>query len=131
MPDSHAHASASPCDAAQGFAVKMMELLVVPTFVLDAQGRVMIWNRACEQLTGVPAAEVLGTCEPGRCFYNDERPTLADLVLAGRGGDMRALHAQQQYRSSTGSNLCAENWCDMPPLRGTRWCLAMRYACRR
>ncbi|MGF6116183.1 diguanylate cyclase (GGDEF)-like protein [Janthinobacterium lividum] len=114
MPDSHAHASASPCDAAQGFAVKMMELLVVPTFVLDAHGQVMIWNRACEQLTGVPAAEVLRTREPGRCFYNDERPTLADLLLAGRGGDMRALHAQQQYRSSTGSNLCAENWCDMP-----------------
>ncbi|WP_230521500.1 sensor domain-containing diguanylate cyclase [Janthinobacterium sp. EB271-G4-7A] len=114
MPDSHAHASASPCDAAQGFAVKMMELLVVPTFVLDAHGQVMIWNRACEQLTGVPAAEVLRTREPGRCFYNDERPTLADLLLAGRGGDMRALHAQQQYRSSTGNNLCAENWCDMP-----------------
>ncbi|MEG1051664.1 MAG: diguanylate cyclase, partial [Janthinobacterium sp.] len=74
----------------------------------------MIWNRACEQLTGVPATEVLHTREPGRCFYNDERPTLADLVLAGRGGDMRTLHAQQQYRSSTGSNLCAENWCDMP-----------------
>ncbi|MEG0885139.1 MAG: diguanylate cyclase, partial [Janthinobacterium sp.] len=114
MPDSHAPASASPCDEAQGFAVKMMELLVVPTFVLDVHGQVMIWNRACEQLTGVPATEVLHTREPGRCFYNDERPTLADLVLAGRGGDMRTLHAQQQYRSSTGSNLCAENWCDMP-----------------
>ena len=55
MPDSHAHASASPYGEAQGFAVKMMELLVVPTFVLDVHGRVMIWNRACEQLTGVPA----------------------------------------------------------------------------
>ena len=61
MPDSHAHASASPCDAAQGFAVKMMELLVVPTFVLDVHGQVMIWNRACEQRTGVPATEVLHT----------------------------------------------------------------------
>ena len=114
MPDSHAPASVSPDGEAQGFAMKMMELLVVPTFVLDVDGKVMIWNRACEQLTGVPAAEVLGMRAPGRCFYNDERPTLADLLLAGRGGDLRALYAQQQYRNSTGNNLCAENWCDMP-----------------
>eukprot|EP01133_Synstelium_polycarpum_P020752 gene20752-24923_t len=114
MPDSHAPASASPHGETQGFAVKMMELLVVPTFVLDVHGKVMIWNRACEQLTGVPPAEVLGTRQPGRCFYNDERPTLADLLLSGRSGDMRALQAQQQYRSGTGDNLCAENWCDMP-----------------
>ena len=114
MPDSHAHASASPYGEAQGFAVKMMELLVVPTFVLDVQGKLMIWNRACEQLTGVPAAEVLGTRQPGRCFYTDQRATLADLLLAGHGGDARALLEQQQYRGSTGDNLCAENWCDMP-----------------
>ncbi len=114
MPDSHAHASASPYGEAQGFAVKMMELLVVPTFVLDVQGKLMIWNRACEQLTGVPAAEVLGTRQPGRCFYSDQRATLADLLLAGHGGDARALLEQQQYRGSTGDNLCAENWCDMP-----------------
>ena len=39
MPDSHAPASASPHGETQGFAVKMMELLVVPTFVLDVQDR--------------------------------------------------------------------------------------------
>ena len=114
MPDTHAHASESPYAEPQGFAVKMMELLVVPTFVLDVHRKVMIWNRACEQLTGVPAAEVLGTDQHGRCFYAQPRPTLADLLLAGRGGDLQALYAQQQYRSSTGHNLCAENWCDMP-----------------
>ncbi|APA68337.1 sensor domain-containing diguanylate cyclase [Janthinobacterium sp. 1_2014MBL_MicDiv] len=114
MPDSHAQASESPYGVAHGFAVKMMELLVVPTFVLDVHGQVMIWNRACEQLTGVPAAEVLGTREAGSCFYTDQRPTLADLLLAGRGGDLHAVYAQQQYRGNTGDNLCAENWCDMP-----------------
>ena len=114
MPDSHAHASPSPCGVAQGFAVKMMELLVVPTFVLDARGRLMLWNRACAQLTGVPAAEVLGTRQAGSCFYADGRPTLADLLLAGRGDDARLLQEQQRYRSGTDNNLCAENWCDMP-----------------
>lgn len=43
------------------FSVQLMEHLVVPTFVLDAECRVIIWNRACERLTGVKAEEVLGT----------------------------------------------------------------------
>jgi len=115
MPDSHATLpeSATPHAAAHGFAVQMMEMLVVPTFVLDAGGKVMIWNRACERLTGVPASEVLGTDRHWRCFYVRARPTLADLLLQGRGGDLHALY-QQQHRNSTGNNLCAENWCDMP-----------------
>lgn len=41
-------------------ATRLMEHLVVPTFVLDAAGHV-IWNRACEILTGVPGSEVIGT----------------------------------------------------------------------
>lgn len=102
MPDTHAsmHAAPAPYAASHDFAVKMMEMLVVPTFVLDAHGKILIWNRACEQLTGVPAAEVLGGDQHWRCFYAQQRPTLADLLLAGRSG--------------TGENLCAENWCDMP-----------------
>ena len=52
----------------------------VPTFVLDAECRVIIWNKACERLTGIEAAEVLGTQEHWRGFYDSPRPCLADLV---------------------------------------------------
>ncbi|MBB5368370.1 MULTISPECIES: diguanylate cyclase [unclassified Janthinobacterium] len=116
MPDSHASlpGTATPLAAAHGFAVHMMEMLVVPTFALDVAGKVILWNRACERLTGVPAKEVLGTDRHWRCFYVRQRPTLADLLLQGRGSDLHALYQQQQYRHSTGNNLCAENWCDMP-----------------
>ena len=121
MPDNHAsmHAAPAAYAASHDFAVKMMEMLVVPTFVVDAHGKIMIWNRACEQLTGVPAAEVLGGDQHWRCFYAQQRPTLADLLLADlllteRGGTPHALPGQRPCRSSTGENLCAENWCDMP-----------------
>ena len=43
------------------FSVRLMQHLVVPTFVLDADGKVIIWNKACEALTGIKAADVLGT----------------------------------------------------------------------
>ena len=107
-------------DQSQGFALKLMELLVIPTFVLDAHGKVIIWNRACERLTGVPAFEVLHTSDHWRSFYAVPRPTLADLVLAGRTGEIRDLYDGQSRRSEAQDNLCAENWCDMP-----------RTACRR
>ena len=42
------------------FAISLMEHLVVPTFVIDADGRVLIWNKACERLTGFSASEVVG-----------------------------------------------------------------------
>lgn len=53
------------------------------TFVIDRKHVVVCWNRACEQLTGVPASEMLGTRRPWRAFYRDERPVLADRALDG------------------------------------------------
>lgn len=50
-------------DRDRSFAVKLMQDLVVPTFVLDATCNVIIWNRACERLTGMSAKDVLGTRE--------------------------------------------------------------------
>ena len=58
------------------FAITLMEHLVVPTFVLDAEQRVLIWNRACERLTDIPAAEVIGTRDHWRAFYEEPRPCL-------------------------------------------------------
>src|SRR5476649_1809338 len=82
---------------------------------------VLIWNRACERLTGVPAYEVLGTSEHWRSFYAEQRPTLADLVLLGRSGELHALYDQHARRGAADGNLCAENWCDMPRVGRRRY----------
>ncbi|MES2257205.1 MAG: diguanylate cyclase [Pseudomonadota bacterium] len=108
-------------DQQHGFAVKLMELLVIPTFVLDLNGKVLIWNRACERLTGVQAYEVLGTSEHWRSFYDEERPTLADLVLLQRTNEIRSLYDHHAHRSEGSDNLCAENWCDMPRVGKRRY----------
>ena len=55
------------------FAVSLMEHLAVPTFVLDAQHRVLVWNEACEQLTSIPACEVLGSSKHWQAFYEGEK----------------------------------------------------------
>lgn len=99
------------------FAITLMEHLVVPTFVLDAEQRVLIWNRACERLTDIPAAEVIGTRDHWRAFYEEPRPCLADLV-ATRGYEQIAdLYTVFEDPTEPTFGVHAENWCWMPRRR--------------
>ena len=61
-----------------------IEFLPDATFAIDAQGRVIIWNRAMEDLTGIPAAKMLGRGDYDYAvpFYGKPRPVLIDLTLA-------------------------------------------------
>jgi diguanylate cyclase (GGDEF)-like protein/PAS domain S-box-containing protein len=113
------------CSSANGdraFAHQLMEMLAIPVFVLDTSCRVMIWNRACEHLTGVAAAEVVGTREHWRSFFEEPRPTLADMVIQDRAGEIPIIHP----RSATGqpAHLSAESWFDMPRVGRRRYLAA-------
>ncbi|MBS4020626.1 MAG: PAS domain-containing protein [Dechloromonas sp.] len=55
----------------------------VATFVIDGQHRVTHWNRACELVTGISAAEIIGSSDHWRGFYAAPRPILADYIVAG------------------------------------------------
>lgn len=99
---------------AQWFASKLMEHLVVPMFVLDAGHRVMIWNHACEQLTGIKSADIVGTCEHWRAFYREPRPCLADLVVSNRLGDIAMLYVESDKVVELEHGVHASNWCAMP-----------------
>lgn len=114
-------------DGRLDFSVRLMEHLVVPTFVLDADCRVIIWNRACERLTGVRASEVLGTREHWRGFYDVPRPCLADLIAQGRTAEIDALYADHDHAGDdavTAHGRRADNWCVMPQV-GTRLYIAI------
>ncbi|GGZ05245.1 diguanylate cyclase [Pseudoduganella plicata] len=100
--------------APDGLGFALLESLVVPIFVLDARCRVVVWNRACERLTGVPANEVLGSSDAWRSFYKHPRPTLADLVVQGRTAELSALYDDHQRLCDDEGNLSAQSWCDMP-----------------
>jgi len=54
-----------------------------PTFVVDRRGKVIAWNRAMEQMSGVKAEDMLGKgdYEYALSFYGTRRPMLVDLVL--------------------------------------------------
>ena len=102
-------------DVAQAYAVRLMQHLVVPTFVLNPKRQVVIWNRACERLTGVMASEILGTNQHWRAFYETKRYCLADLVALRRPDKLANLYSQHAVPED-GLGFCAENWCVMPRL---------------
>lgn len=68
----------------QQFAESLLENTSTPLFVIDSEHRIIFWNRAMTELTGLKAEEMLGTTRQWSAFYPDERPTLSDLVLDGR-----------------------------------------------
>lgn len=53
------------------------------TFAIDSSGHVIAWNRAIEQLSGVPSEDMLGrgNYEYALPFYGSRRPILIDLAL--------------------------------------------------
>jgi PAS domain-containing protein len=53
----------------------------IPTFVIGLDHKVIYWNRALEQLSKIPAEEVIGTSQHWRAFYAKERPCMADLLV--------------------------------------------------
>lgn len=106
------------------FAFSLLKNLVVPTFVLDAQSKVIIWNLACERLTGMSSAEVIGTNRHREAFYDVPRSCLSDLIVEGRTGEVNDLYVRHAEIAGTTNGLYAENWCVMPRL-GTRLYLAI------
>lgn len=72
----------------------------VATFIIDADHRVVCWNKACEALTGIVAERVIGTRDHWRAFYASERPIMADLILdGGKEADIRYFY-RDKFQSS-------------------------------
>ncbi len=65
------------------------------TLVIDAEGKVISWNRAMEELTGMDALEVLGKGNEiyALPFYREPHPLLIDLAL------LPPKEVEQNYRN--------------------------------
>jgi len=62
---------------------EIIEFLPDATFAIDLEGKIIAWNRAAEDLTGVKAKEVLGkkNYEYARAFWKQRRPMAINLVI--------------------------------------------------
>ncbi len=88
----------------------MIEQCAVAMFAIDNSHRVIHWNRACEELTGLKAEDILGTSHHWKPFYDLQRPTLSDLLIDGQEEAMQQHY--QVYGSSVlmPYSLHAQGW---------------------
>jgi signal transduction histidine kinase/HAMP domain-containing protein len=69
--------------AAHGQLEQIIEFLPDATFVVDKDKRVIAWNRAIEEMTGVKKEEMIGQADYAYSvpFYGQRRPILTDFVF--------------------------------------------------
>ncbi|MGD0844466.1 MAG: sensor domain-containing diguanylate cyclase [Geobacteraceae bacterium] len=72
----------------------------LPTFVIDGRRIITHWNKALENLTGLSAAEMIGTRNHWRVLYPAERPLMADLVVGKASEDTIARYYEGKFRKS-------------------------------
>ena len=92
----------------------IIEFLPDATLVVDREGRVIAWNRAIEEMTGVEAVDMLGkgNFEYALPFYGERKPILIDLVVKSQQ-ELEQNYIQIQRQ---GSILVGETY--VPRLRG-------------
>ncbi|MHC1700185.1 MAG: EAL domain-containing protein [Humidesulfovibrio sp.] len=114
--DERHHAERLLKESEQRF-MDILDFLPDATFVIDRAGRVIAWNRAIVELTGVPAQQMLGQDQYAYAqpFYGERRPALIDMVLAA-DEDRPALERLYPGVSRVGRTLRAE--IAVPSLRG-------------
>jgi PAS domain S-box-containing protein len=81
--------------------VQIVEGNPIPTFVIGENHTITHWNKACENLTGYPASEMVGTQKQNLPFYSEERPVLADLVMDGAKEKDISRYYTNKYKKST------------------------------
>jgi PAS domain S-box-containing protein len=81
--------------ATQRLLSDIVSFLPDATLVIDGEGRVIAWNRAIEEMTGIKAQDMIGKGEYEYAlpFYGERRPILIDLVT------MPQKELEQKYSS--------------------------------
>jgi PAS domain S-box-containing protein len=92
----------------------------VPTFVIDKDHRVISWNRALEEYSGIPAADVLGVPKAWKAFYQVDRPCLADLIVSARTDEIARLY-RGKYAPSRLNEGAYEATDFFPCMKGGTW----------
>jgi PAS domain S-box-containing protein len=105
-------------------AQKTMQDLVqgapIPEFVIDAGHRVVFWNKALEEYSGVAASDVVGTTNHWKAFYPSQRPCLADLLVdENTDGIARWYAGKQPHSPVMNNNFVATDF--FPAMRGGTW----------
>ena len=73
----------------------------IPTFVIDRNHRILLWNRAFTEMSGYEGHRMIGTKKQWMPFYPEERPVIADLIVDGDTRGLEAFYGKKKVQRST------------------------------
>lgn len=82
---------------------EILDFLPDATFIIDKEGKIIAWNRAMEELTGLFAKDVIGkdNYEYSIPFYGERRPILIDLAIGGSLEEIEKKYLAFERRNGT------------------------------
>lgn len=88
---------------------EIVDFLPDPTLAIDQDKRIIVWNKAMEELTGIPSAEMIGGGHYAYSvpFYGEPRPQLMDLFWEPE----HEIAAKYPILRKEGDNLVIEVFC--------------------
>lgn len=94
--------------------IDVIEFLPDATFAVDRDRRVIAWNRAIEELTGIKREQVMdrGDRAYSMALFGIKKPALVDLVF--QGNIDHATRSQYNFVQQKGSGFCAEGVIHLP-----------------
>ena len=78
----------------------LLQRTPIPIFMINEDHRVICWNKALEELSGISSETVLGTRQHWRAFYASKRPCMADLLVAEAFEGIERWYAGKYCRSA-------------------------------
>lgn len=73
----------------------------IPTFVIGRDHRIMLWNKACAELVGYQAGEMIGTDKQYAPFYPEKRPVIADLIVDNDIEGLEKYYGEKRVQKSS------------------------------
>lgn len=102
--------SCGQTDATYGIShrqcIDIIEFLPDPTFVIDHERKVIAWNRAIEEMTGVSKEDMLGRGDYAYAvpFYGQPRPIMIDMVIGHASVEDRYDYVRKEAHAYYGES---------------------------
>jgi PAS domain S-box-containing protein len=72
----------------------------IPSFVINNEHKVILWNRACMELTGYSTEDMVGTDKHYVPFYSVKRPLIADLIIDNEMEDLDKYYGTKKVKKA-------------------------------
>jgi len=72
----------------------------IPTFVINKEHKIILWNKACTELTGFEGKDMIGTTRQYEPFYEEKRSVIADVIVDNDMEGLKKFYGKRQMQPS-------------------------------